>query len=248
MFGLPGASGGSDSGPFLGRIQYDARSGFFTNVDRVQGADGGWENRNSEPYRGPAFAVDFGSLEVGFIKMGSPPVFLLTPFLGEGRTVYPQQPEEMAPAKPGERPRKAFSPGFRLKVMSSKTFGDGEPRYFSGTSKSLMGAVWDLYRLWEAAPEAAAGKIPLVVHDGTKTLETSGKHGTTKNYAPVFRITSWIDRPAGFGERTVPPPGGAMPAAPRPAPVQQAAAPPPAKVPAMAGNLDDDIPFAPECR
>lgn len=250
MFGLPGASGGSDSGPFLGRIQYDARSGFFTNVDRIQGADGGWENRNSEPYRGPTLAVDFGSLEVGFIKMGSPPVFLLTPFLGEGRTVYPQQPEEMAPAKPGERPRKAFMPGFRLKVMSPKTFGDGEPRYFSGTSKSLMGAVWDLYRMFEAAPEAAAGKIPVVKHASTKTLETGGKHGTTKNFAPVFVVESWIDRPAGFGERTVPAPGGAAPQ-PRPAPVQQvAAAPVRQPVPELAAaaamaaaELEEPLPF-----
>lgn len=235
MFGIPGASGGTDSGPFLGRIQYDARSGFFTNVDRVQDASGNWVNNTSEPYRGPQFAVDFGSIEAGFVKMGSPPVFLLVPFLGEGRTVFPPQPEEMAPSKPGERPRKAFMPGFRVKVMSQKTFGDQEPRYFSSTAKSVMGSVWELYGAWAAAPEAATGQIPVVVHDGTRTIETSGKHGTTKNFAPVFRITSWIDRPAGFGDRTVPPPSGAV-AAPAPAaPPPMTHMPPPAPAMASAG-------------
>lgn len=243
-FGIPN-SGGSDSGPFLSRIQYDARSGFFTNVDRVQDAGGSWVSQSSDPYRGPVFAVDFGSFEVGYIRLGGTPSFLLVPF---GQAI-PQQPEEMTtPTKVGETAKRAFSPGFRVKVMSPKTFGDAEPRYFAGTSKSLMGAMEELFNAFNAAPEARTGKIPVVKHASTKTLENTSKHGTTKNFAPVFTVESWIDRPAGFGDRTVPPPGGAMTAAPRPAPVQQAAAPPPAKVPAMAGGLDDDIPFAPEFR
>jgi hypothetical protein len=249
-FGIPGSSdGGSSGGAFLSRIQYDARSGFYTNVDRVQGPDGAWADQASKPYPNPTFAVDFGSMEVGYVKFAKPPTFLVVPYLGEGRTDYPLQPDEMVPGdKPGDKPKKAFQPGFRLKVMSQKTFGDGEPRYFAGSSKALMGGVDALYREFIRAPEAAAGKMPVVTSVDTKTIETKGPKGTTKNYQPIFSIVQWIDRPAGFGERTVPPPGGAMPAAPRPAPVQQPAAPPPAKVPAMAGVLDDEIPFAPEFR
>lgn len=212
MFNIPGASSGGDSGPFLARVQYDARSGFFTNVNREQGADGAWKDHAGEPYRGPTFAVDFGSLEAGYIKFASPPSFLLVPYLGDD-TVYPRQPEEMAQAKPGEKPRKAFLPGFRVKVMSKKTFGDSEPRYFAHTAKGVMGAMFDLYSAFASAPEARTGQIPLVAATGTKTLETSGPRGTTKNYAPVFTITGWVDRPAGFGERTVPPPSGPAPAA-----------------------------------
>lgn len=212
-FGIPGSETSSDSGPFLSRIQYDARSGFFTNVDRVQDAGGSWVSRSSEPYRGPVFAVDFGSFEVGYIKLGGTPSFLLVPF---GKPI-PQQPEEMTMPDAQGKTKRAFSPGFRVKVMSSKTFGDAEPRYLAGTSKSLMGSMEDLFNAFQAAPEARTGKVPLVKQTGTKTLETTGKHGTTKNYAPVFTIESWVDRPAGFGERTVAPPTGAAAAPSRPA-------------------------------
>jgi hypothetical protein len=247
-FGIPGSNdGGGSSGPFLARIQYDARTGSFVNVDRIQGADGAWSDRKSRPYYDPSFAVDFGSMEVGYIKLDTPPAFLMVPYFGEGRTEYPRQPDEMAAAKPGETPRKAFLPGFRLKVMSSKTFGDSEPRYFSGNSKSANKGVENLYKAFTAAPEASAGKIPVVVAEEAEAIETKGPKGTTRNFAPRFRITSWIDRPAGFGERTVPPPGGAMPAAPRPAPVQQAARQPVPEMAAAAAmaaaELDEPLPF-----
>lgn len=232
-FGIPGSNeGGSDSGPFLARVQYDARSGFFTNVDRVQGSDGAWSDRAGEPYRGLACAMDFGSMEVGYIKFASPPSFLLVPFVGAA-TNYPAQPQEMTTPKPGEKPRKAFLPGFRLKVMG-KAFGDGEPRYFAHTAKGVMASMEELYLLYAGSPEAHAGKIPLVLAAGTKTLETSGPRGTTKNYAPTWQITGWIDRPTGFGERTVPPPSGSVRQAP--------AAPAPAQQPAMA-DAADDLPF-----
>lgn len=252
-FNIPGSNmGGSDSGPFLGRLQYDARSGFFTRVDRTQDADGGWSDDVSEPFRNPVFAFDAGSMEAGYIKFASPPAFLLTPFLGAA-TAWPQQPEEMAPAKTGEKPKRAFMPGVRIKVMSAKTFGDGEPRYFSATSKSLLGAIEEVVDAFMAAPEAREGKIPVIEHTTTKTIETKTPKGTTKNYAPVFVIKQWIARPEGFGDRTVPAPVGAAPAA-TPAPVAPAPTFVPARVPAMAGagggksSLDDDIPFAPEHR
>lgn len=251
-FGIPGSNdGGGSGGVFLSRIQYDARSGFYTNVDRVQGADGAWTDQAGKPYPNPTFAVDFGSMEVGYVKFAKPPTFLLVPYLGDGLTEYPRQPDEMVPGdKPGDKPKKAFQPGFRLKVMSQKTFGDPEPRYLSGNSKSLMAGVDALYQVFIRAPEAASGKIPVVTSVDTKTVETKGPKGTTKNYQPIFNVVQWIDRPAGFGDRTVPPPGGAAIAAPppRPAPVQQAAPPAPSRVPAMAGVLDDDIPFGPEVR
>lgn len=245
-FGIPNSDGGNDSGPFLNRIQFDARSGFFMNVDRVQDSAGEWVKRESDPYRGPVFAADFGSFMVGYIKLTGTPAFLLAPM---GQPI-PQQPSEMtAPDKNGKT-KHAFMPGFRIQVMSQKTFGDMEPRYFSGTSKALMGAMEELYMAFQASAEARAGKIPLVSVASTRTIEIKSKEGTSKFYAPVFAITGWIERPEGFGERTVPAPGGAAVQAapapkPTPAPVRQ-------PEPAMAGGgyspLDDDIPFAPEFR
>lgn len=215
-------------------MQYDARSGFFTNVDRVQGADGAWSDKAGEPYRGLTAAFDFGSMEAGYIKFASPPAFVLVPFVGD-ETGYPPQPQEMTQPKPGETPRKAFLPGFRIKLMG-KAFGSPDPRYFAHTAKGVMATMEELYRSFASAPEASAGLIPIVQHVSTRTLETSGPRGTTKNFAPEWKIVQWIDRPATFGDRTCPPPSGGMmkvPAAPVAAPA--------AAQPEMAGA--SDLPF-----
>lgn len=209
-FGIPGSNEGASgsNGLYLARIQYDARSGFFTRVNRVQ-RESGWEDDPQEPSRGVKFAMDFGSMEAGYIKFAKPPAFVLVPYLGAA-TAWPQQPTEMTEAKQGEKSKKAFQPGIRIKVMSQATFGDPEPRYFAHTAKGVLDTMDALYQEFIRAPEAAAGKVPLVHHVSTKTIETSGPKGTTKNYAPVWAIVGWIDRPAGFGDRTVPPPSGGV--------------------------------------
>ncbi len=223
-FGIPGSNdGGGSSGPFLARIQYDARSGFFTPVNRVQNG-AGWVDDFGEPTRGIKVAMDFGSMEAGYIKFAKPPAFVLVPYLGAA-TNWPAQPTEMTEAKPGEKARKAFLPGIRVKVMSQTTFGDAEPRYFAHTAKGVLDTMDALYQEFIRAPEAHAGKVPLVHHASTKTIETSGPKGTTKNYAPVWAIVGWIDRPAGFGDRTVPAPNGAVVAAPPPRPATAAPVP-----------------------
>lgn len=249
-FGIQNADGGSDSGPFLSRVQYDARSGFFTNIDRIN--DGGvWENRAGEPYRHPVFAVDFGTFQVGYIKLSSPPSFLLVPY---GQMIPPQPEELVADVKPGEKVKRAFSPGFRAQVMSVKTFGDAEPRYFAGTAKSLMAGFEALFNAFMAAPESRDGRIPVVEHTSTTIIETKTPKGTTKAHSPVFTIRQWVERPAGFGDRTVPAPTGPAPAAAAPAPAPRAAPAPtfvPARVLEPAGGgrpLDDDIPFNAEFR
>lgn len=203
-FGIPGSSTGTDNEPFLSRVQYDARSGFFTNVNRVQDADGKWGDKAGEPYRGLTAAFDFGSMQAGYIKFASPPAFLLVPFIGAA-TVYPAQPQEMTEAKGDERAKKAFQPGFRIKLLG-KAFGDGEPRHFAHNAKAVMATMEELYNAFCAAPEAARGLIPVCQHSSTKTIETKTPKGTNKNYAPVWSIVQWIERPAAFGERTCPAP------------------------------------------
>jgi hypothetical protein len=78
-FGLAGSES-SGSGEFLGRIQFDARTGFFKHVDRTQDSSGAWVNIESESYQNPTLLVDFGSLEIGYAKISSPPSFLFVPF------------------------------------------------------------------------------------------------------------------------------------------------------------------------
>lgn len=216
-FGIPGTDTGSGgSGEFLGRINCDARTGFWTITRRVQ-TDGMWSNDTTPPFQNPTFLMDFGSLEVGYMKISSPPAFLLVPM---GQPI-PPQPQEMTEARPGEKPRRAFSPGFRLKVMSQKTFGDSEPYYFSANSKTVMGPVDALWNLFCASPEAWDGKVPVVAVTGSEKVTVKTPQGSNTFYAPIFNISAWVDRPASLGERTVPAP------APRAASATQAAPPAP---------------------
>jgi hypothetical protein len=246
-FGIPGASSSADGGEFLGRINCDARTGFWTITRRVQGADGLWQNDTSAPFQNPSFLVDFGTLEVGYIKIASPPAFLLVPY---GHAI-PPQPQEMTQADAQGKQRKAFSPGFRVKVMSKATFGDAEPYYFSANSKTLLNAVDALHQVFLAAPEAAIGKVPVVKVDGTDKIVTKTPQGSTTFYAPRFLITQWVDRPAALGERTVPAPRpGAAPsrAAPAAPPANHVPPPPahPVAPPATvttAAAIGDDLPF-----
>ena len=59
-----------------------------------------------------------------------------------------------------------------------------------------------LHTAFEAAPEAAMGKIPVV----KMTSADPVKAGQATNYQPVFQIVAWVDRPDVLGPRTVPAP------------------------------------------
>lgn len=226
-FGIPGSES-SNGAAFLGRIQYDARVGFWQIIKRVPNSDGGWGDDKGEQFKNPIFLMDLGSLEVGFIHYSSPPVFLVVPY---GKAI-PPQPQDMQQAQGDGKPRKSFQPGFRVKVASSKTFGDSEAYYFSSNSKNTMESMDDLYQSYEQKPEAAAGQVPIVQCTGTRVVEVkNNKGGVNRFYSPQFAIVGWHDRLEVFGERTVPAPGARAPVAPAPAPI---ATMPPAQVAAMA--------------
>lgn len=244
-FGIPGSE--SQSGEFLGRIQYDTRVGFWQVCKRVQASDGGWIDDKSEQFKNPTMLFDLGTLEVGYIKFASPPAFLVVPY---GQPIPPQPQEMMADAN--GKQRKSFLPGFRLKVASQKVFGDGAAYYFAHNAKTVMEPMDELYQLYEQAPEAAAGKVPLVAVTGTRLVEIRSPQGTNRYHAPVFVIQAWYDRLDVFGDRTVQAPGArgdmrpaaqAQPIATPPS-VQAAAPPPPAQVaPAREPALSDAVPF-----
>lgn len=217
-FGIPGTdSGGGSGGEFLGRIQYDTRTGFWKTVDRDQNSDGSWSDKESDFYRDPTFLADFGSFEAGYAKLTSPPVFLMVP-MGQP---YPPQPQEL-----GEKGRKAFQGGCRLKVAAPKLFGDDAARYFTVTAKTVLGPMEALWVQFQNAPEATSGRVPLVQVKGTTLIEVKTPEGKSKFHAPNFVIVGWKDRLPCFGERTVPAPGGNAAA-----PAAASHAPPPGHVP-----------------
>jgi hypothetical protein len=234
-FGLAGSES-SGSGEFLGRIQFDARTGFWKHVDRYQSSDGAWNSRESDNYQNPTLLMDFGSLEVGYAKISSPPSFLFVPF---GKPA-PQRPVELSPeGKP------AFNPAARLKVMSQKTFGDMEPRYFMLANKTGLPAIEEAWFAFAASPEAAQGKVP-VMNVTTRTVEVKTPQGMSKFKVPVFTIASWVDRPEALGDRVVPAPAPSAytaPAAPAPAPQVVNQMPPPRPVQAPTPEMVAQAPF-----
>jgi hypothetical protein len=228
-FGIPGTESSGSNNEFLGRLQFDARSGLWKHVTRME-EGGRYFNSESEDYMNPSFLMDFGSLEVGYAKISSPPSFLMVPF----GSPMPQCPQELTPEG-----KKAFNPAARIKVMSPRTFGDDAPRYFLLSSKTGLPAMEEAWNAFAASPEAATGMIP-VAQTSTRTVEVKTPQGLSKFKVPVFTFTNWIERPASLGERVVPvPAGGARPvaapapvavAAPAPAPTNHVSAPAPVAV------------------
>ncbi len=217
---------------FTPLIMYMAREGRFYKRDRVANGANGFENEDTEVPVGSKIAFDFGSINVGWLRFaaGQAPSFAITP-LGQ--------------AMP-ERPDGDHRQGFRLLVHLGKS---GGLREFATTAKTVLGAVDDLHTLFEAAPEAATGKVPVVEFTGATRIVTENRHGTQTNFRPNFKIVSWIDRIAEFGDRTVPAPGGhassgngaSRPAAqPARQSVQQRAAQLPQQ-PVGGGTDDDDL-------
>lgn len=233
-------SGGGDRLPVL---KYDARAGRFFLMDRVE-TNGTWETVQTELAIATAtFAMDFGSVEVGWFLFpkGAAPMMVTVPF---GQAL-PPQPAAVGTVKDDrtgkERPNN-FKQGFRLKVAGKALAGtvNGTVRELAANAGVTIEGLNELHTAFEAAPEAAAGKIPVV--KVAQVIPT--KAGQSTNYKPVFEIVAWADRPVDMlGPRTVPPPAG-KPAVTLPPSTPVAAAPTP-KAGAM---LDDSIPFSPEFR
>ena len=211
------------SGEFVPILAYNAVSGRLALRDRVQNASGDWEAKETDVTMAqPAFAVDFGRLEVGwvFFVKGAAPLWALVPY-GE------RMPER--PASPGnDMAGKAlnYRQGFRVPVAGNAI---GGVREMAGQSAALINGLNELHSAYEAAPEAAMGKIPVVKMVRTDAI----KSGQATNYQPVFEIIAYVDRPDVLGPRTVAPPG------PAPRAVQSA----PATERRAALAMADEMPF-----
>jgi hypothetical protein len=172
------------TGEFSPRIEYSAKDGHLTRVDRT--ADGTETIRIDQTFQQPAYAFDIGSIEIGWLNFqdGIAPSFAVVPF---------GQP---MPARP-DRGHKA---GFRSKVWDGQT----GPREFSSSAGVTVTAIEALWDQLTTTPEAAAGKVPVIQFGQPVAVRT----GRNTNYAPGLRLLQWIDRDERvFGPRTVAAPG-----------------------------------------
>jgi len=184
---------------FADIVKYDANAGRFFRVDY------NLDTREKVPVDittpPPKFAIDFGSLEVGYGR-----------FTATGPEFHVVPVEQKLPAQPLEKDEKGrllFRPVFRVKLYGKVLDG---LREWASAANCVLETVDDLYNKFRAAPEAQAGKIPII--ELTRTMPVVFGRGARQRtlYAPCFTIVGWTDRPAAMGERTVPPPKPAPPA------------------------------------
>lgn len=176
-------------------ISYHSPSGRLFLIDRVQRGEE-WETVKTDiTMTQPQFAVDFGRVEAGwaFFQEGQAPKWTLS-FYGQ---VMPPQPP--SPGNDNKGKALQFKAAFRVPVMGSQI---GGIREFGGNANVLINGINELHTAFESAPEAAAGKIPLV----KMTNSVPVKAGQSTNFQPVFTIQAWVDRPAALGDRAVAPP------------------------------------------
>lgn len=172
-------------GVFVPRVEYNAKSGRLTRVDRT--ADGAETIRIDVTMQQPAYAWDISSIEIGWanFQAGTAPSLIMVPY---------GQP---MPSRP-DRNHKA---GFRSKVWDGR---EERAREFSATAGVTVNAIEALWDQLTAMPEAAAGKVPVIRL--VNVIAISAQRGT--NYAPDFRLVQWLDRDERvFGPRTVAAPG-----------------------------------------
>jgi len=185
-----------DGGDFVPYIKYDARAGRWYN--RVEGQD------DLDEITNPVAIWDLATAEGGWIAY----------LEGMG----PDYQMDMN-GQPSPRPSDKHKRGFKLRMFSDKNLGG--LREFSSTAKTVVTAVNTIFEAYAAAPEKAAGKLPVVACTGVlkKTV------GRADVYEPQLSIVDWADRPEAFGAET-------GPVAPTPAPAAPEASgsvpPPPA--------------------
>lgn len=226
MFGL---KPNKPAGPAIVRI--DATAGIFAKHD--------WDYVAREKVvtdltdQRPVFVGDFGQLDTGYVHFAADgPKYVMAP--AEYRPL-PDQPEER-----NAQGQFLYRPGFRIKLHGKVLDGTRE---LSSTAICVCQVIERLYyeQYWPA-PEAAAGKQPIVRLDGMSPIAGGRGPQQKMRYAPVFTIIGWTDRRAEWGEPTNPPPS---PQKPGPAPTMIMAVPLPKTAPARDArdDLNDAIPF-----
>lgn len=196
----------SNAGDIVPVLKFDARAGRFFRVDRADG-----QNNPVDITQGFKAVMDFENIEVGYINFpaGAAPEFRMV---------------QIGSAMP-ENPGGKFRQGIRMMLKLGKDCG-GDIREIATTAKAVLGAFDACHTEYVAGAKENPGKLPVVSLETTVPIVTQGRDEKgnpvkTTNYAPVFKIVSWVSRPDDL--IFVPKGGGNAPASAAPAP---AATPP----------------------
>lgn len=213
-------------------FKWNAVQGRAYTVTRTQGASG-WESSDDMVTIPVKFVADFANLQIGWMAfIANRPDF---------RMVRLADMVNKTAVKP-ERPSPEHRDSFMVRIYN-KSMGMREWR---SQSKCVLAVMDLLYEEYLAAPEAAAGQLPVIEISDVKPLKREGPYPGT-DMQPVMSITQWVARP----ELLVPP---TLPTAEAPAanghdnkvvPIQTAArsghVPPPP--PPTSSSAGDDAEF-----
>jgi hypothetical protein len=181
--GLGIANTGGEGGEILDRVEYDARAGRLFRVDRSQGGDGNWVTDKVELRLPVTLVMDFENIEVGWVKLDKiAGVDFRMVRIGENIGPRPEG------TKPDGKP--LYRQGFRVKVYSQQLLSG--VRVLAHTAQCVIGQVDLLHNAWAADAPKNPGKVPVVTLKEVMPV----KSGQSTNYAPIFTIDKWIDRPA----------------------------------------------------
>jgi len=166
----------NEAGDFNDIIKYDARAGRMFRID----FDGS-EKSSVEITQGFSAIFDLANIQVGWVRFAekSAPDWAM---------VRIGQP---LPAKPSAEHRQ----GFKINVKLAKSAG-GDLREFGSAAGCVIQAMDELYDAYAAAPEAKAGKLPVVGLSGTVMVKSGSGAKISTNYKPTLTIRQWVDRPA----------------------------------------------------
>src|ERR1700744_3875356 len=163
-------------------VKYDARAGRWFKMDRIEGAEG-WQTKATDITMQAVFVADFRNINVGWVDFSAQgPDYKMVP-------VGQPQPE-----RPGVKHRQ----GFRLSLFSERNL-DGS-RVWMHNAKCVINKIDALYDVVTAAPEYAAGQLPVIQMTGTESIRPEGKDDQGKkvvstNYAPMLSIVQWVPSP-----------------------------------------------------
>ena len=165
--GLPTGGGGD----FIPYLKYNAKAGRWYSKN-----DGGDEFEVTQM----TAVFDMAGIKTGLLQFvaGQAPDFVFDSSVGDSDAIMPD----------GGRHKR----GFQILVFAEKSFVG--VREFAATAAIVNTAMNALYDAWEAAPESAAGKCPVVSCVAVNPVES--KHGI--NYGPDLQIVGWADKPGAF--------------------------------------------------
>ena len=98
-----------------------------------------------------------------------------------------------------ERPSPNHKGGIRMNIKLSGECG-GDCRELASTAKAMLDGINMLHDEYLAGVKANSGKLPVVVLEDTVPITSGTGDKKSTNYQPIFKIASWVKRPADLDE------------------------------------------------